>query len=279
MRMLTYQTFPHAQPPSGECGERLSRNLAPASSIADGHRQFPVPFSELVRVLKPASLILQGWPIGSIGNRSGGAHAITPATPEGDMFQLENTLTNEHLIPDAVIEAFLDAANEKSFARLFKVLTPQLLAFFQRRGCKEVAEDLAQEVMFTVYRKAGQLRDRALFRAWVFAIARNALARHWAQCAREAETVDLAEVPERFVASHKQSAGTPAFEFHRWMAFLDSREREALTLRFIEECEYREIAAAQAIPIGTAQSRIFNAKKKLALRLKKIETNATRVAA
>jgi RNA polymerase sigma-70 factor, ECF subfamily len=189
------------------------------------------------------------------------------------MQQLEYTLTSRDLLPEGAIEAFLDAPREESFAPLFQILRPELVAFFWRRGCKELAEDLAQEVMFTVYRKAGQLRDRALFRAWVFTIARNALSRYWAQRNREVETVDLAEVPERFVASKKQSAGTPAFEFHRWMAFLDSHEREALTLRFIEECEYHEIAAAQAIPIGTAQSRVFNAKRKLALRLKKTETN------
>ena len=48
------------------------------------------------------------------------------------------------------------------------------------------------------------------------------------------------------------------------MAFLDSREREVMTLRFIEQWEYHEIAAAHAIPIGTVQWRVFNAKKKLA---------------
>jgi DNA-directed RNA polymerase specialized sigma24 family protein len=53
-----------------------------------------------------------------------------------------------------------------------------------------------------------------------------------------------------------------------WMAFLDSREREVMTLRFIEQWEYHEIAAAQAIPIGTVQWRVFNAKKKLAPYLK-----------
>ena len=47
-------------------------------------------------------------------------------------------------------------------------------------------------------------------------------------------------------------------------AFLDSREREAVSLRFIEQWEYHEIASAQAIPIGTVQWRVFNAKKKLA---------------
>jgi RNA polymerase sigma-70 factor, ECF subfamily len=187
--------------------------------------------------------------------------------------------THKHFYLEAAIETFLDAPNEESFASLFKILTPQLVAFFRARGCDEVAEDLAQEVMLTVYRKAGQVRDRALFRAWVFTIARNTLSRHWGQRAREVETVDLTEVPERFVASTTQSAATPAFEFHRWMAFLDSQEREALTLRFIDGCEYHEIASAQTVPIGTAQWRVFNAKKKLAPHLKKIDVNITRMAA
>src|SRR5262249_15887348 len=125
----------------------------------------------------------------------------------------------------------------------------------------------------------GQIRDRALFRAWVFTIARNALSRHWGQRSREVDTVDITDVPERFVASRNQSAGTPAFEFHSWMSFLDSSESEPLTLRFFDECEYNEIAAAQTIPIGTAQWRVFNAKKKLAPHLKKIVINSTQMAA
>lgn len=41
-----------------------------------------------------------------------------------------------------------------------------------------------------------------------------------------------------------------------------------MTLRFVEEWEYHEIAAAQATPIGTVQWRVFNSKKKLAPRLR-----------
>lgn len=36
-----------------------------------------------------------------------------------------------------------------------------------------------------------------------------------------------------------------------------------MTLRFVEEMEYHEIAAVQ-VPIGTVQWRVFNFKKKLA---------------
>lgn len=52
------------------------------------------------------------------------------------------------------------------------------------------------------------------------------------------------------------------------MKFLDPQEREAMTLRFVEDWEYHEIAAAKAIPIGTVQWRVFNSKKKLAVHLR-----------
>ena len=120
---------------------------------------------------------------------------------------INEAITNKHCLPEAAIETFLDAPNELSFASLFKSLTPQLVAFFRARGCQEVAEDLAQEVMLTVYRKAGQVRERSLFRAWVFTIARNALSRHWGQRSREVETVDLAEVPERLCRFNQPVCG------------------------------------------------------------------------
>ncbi len=49
---------------------------------------------------------------------------------------------------------------------------------------------------------------------------------------------NLEDVSDRVVAAGHKQAGTPAFEFLHWMAFLDSREREVMTLRFIEQWEY-----------------------------------------
>jgi RNA polymerase sigma-70 factor (ECF subfamily) len=181
-------------------------------------------------------------------------------------------IANKQFLHEAAItERFLESPNEETFAELFKTFTPQLVAFFRTRGSASIAEDLAQEVMLTVYRKAEQIRDRSLFRAWMFKIARNTLSRHYGKQAREVETVDMADVPDRLVAANSKGATTPAFEFFHWMAFLDTKEREALTLRFIEEWEYHEIATAQSIPIGTVQWRVFSAKRKLAPHLKRVE--------
>jgi len=189
-------------------------------------------------------------------------------------------IARKDLLPEeAVSQRILEAPDEESFADLFKTFSPQLVAFFRARGCGPMAEDLAQEVMLTVYRKAEQVRDRSLFRAWMFTIARNTICRHYRKQARE---VDMADVPGRLVAATNHGAGTPAFEFLHWMAFLNAREKEALMLRFIEQWEYHEIAAAQSIPIGTVQWRVFSAKRKLAPYLKRVERtakNTTRMAA
>lgn len=174
---------------------------------------------------------------------------------------------------------FLDRQDEDSFGELFKIFTPQLVAFFRARGCElSLAEDLTQEVMLTVYRKAEQIRERTLFRAWMFKIARNALCRYYGKQSREVDTIDLADVSDRYVAASPKPAASPAFEFMHWMAFLGSHEREVMRLRFIEEWEYHEIAAAQAIPIGTIQWQVFNAKKKLAPHLKAVQEITRRAA-
>ena len=165
----------------------------------------------------------------------------------------------------AATEAFLGAPSEESFIELFLTLTPQLVSFFRSRGCtKDLSEDLSQEVMLSVYRKTAQLRDRARFRAWVFTIARHALYRHQGKRSLEMVAVDVQDI----VDTRTKPMGPSAFEFHQWMTFLESHEREALTLRYVEGWEYHEIAAAKAIPIGTVQWRVFNAQRKLATRLK-----------
>src|ERR1700730_1624908 len=130
----------------------------------------------------------------------------------------EPIATERFLYEAAVAERFLEVPNDDSFTNVFNTFTPQLVAFFRARGCEQaLAEDLAQEVMLIVYSKAAQIRDRTLFRAWLFKIARNVLCRHYGKQTREVETLDLAEVPDRLVAASPKPAGTPAFEFLHWM--------------------------------------------------------------
>jgi RNA polymerase sigma factor (sigma-70 family) len=178
---------------------------------------------------------------------------------------MHNHSTVDERVAREAADKFLDNPNAESFADLFSTFSPQLVAFFRARGCElGLAEDLAQEVMLTVYRKAAQVRDRGLFRAWLFKIARNTLCRHYGKQTREVETVSFEETTDGLAAASVKAPEIPAFEFLHWMALLDSGEREIMKLRFIEQLEYHEIATARHLPIGTVQWRVFNAKKKLA---------------
>ena len=178
---------------------------------------------------------------------------------------------------DEVTQSFLESPTEDTFAAVFKTYTPQLLSFFCARGCERAAsEDLAQDVMFIVCRKAGQLRDRALFRAWLFKIARSVLYRYHGRKWREGPTIELERAIGDLAASANSTAGTPAFEFLHWISFLKPHEQEILRLRFIEEWEYHEIAADKAVPIGTVQWCVFNAKRKLTPLLRPFDTSPSR---
>jgi DNA-directed RNA polymerase specialized sigma24 family protein len=134
------------------------------------------------------------------------------------------TVSNEKQLQEgAVTDQFLDDPCEGSFTALFKVFAPELRGFFLARSRElALAEDLTQEVMLTVYRKASQVRDRTLFRVWLFRIAQNALRRHYRKLTREVETVDLTEVANCLETSKHHPPGMPAFEFRDWMAFLDA---------------------------------------------------------
>ncbi len=171
------------------------------------------------------------------------------------------TLSDEQ---DAVAR-FLSKPSDDTFHELFRGLAPRIVGYFRVRGCEiELAEDLAQEVMLAVYKEAHSLRDRALFRAWMYRIARNALLRHLRDTGRRVETVELgAETEELHQAG---SDPTLPSQFAEWMAWLRPDERQVMMLRYVDELEHHEIAQVLGIPLGTVQWKIFHTKRKLAAR-------------
>lgn len=165
------------------------------------------------------------------------------------------------------VERFLRHPGEESYCELFRVLAPRLLCYFRARGCGlELAEDLLQEVMLTVYRRSRMLRHAELFRPWLYKIVRNVLLQHLRRLRREVATVDLE------AAAHEPARleGDPlaGSRFRQWMAALAPDEREIMTLRYVDELEYHEIADVMGLPAGTVQWKVFNAKRKLAQRFR-----------
>ncbi len=163
------------------------------------------------------------------------------------------------------IELFLQQRNDEAFCALFVACYGRVRRYFLLRGVDQMtAEDLAQQVMFTVHQKAGEFQDYKLFQGWLFVIARNELLQHWRRGQARPQTVELepirAAIEAQFFSESDLFLQT---EFDEWLTFLEPNERELVLLRFVEGLSYDELAQVLGIPIGTVKSRIFNVKEKL----------------
>jgi RNA polymerase sigma factor (sigma-70 family) len=163
------------------------------------------------------------------------------------------------------IDRFLAEPSEESYRGLFQVLMPRMIIYFRVRGCgRELAEDLAQEVMLAAYTRSSGLRSRALFRPWIYKVARNTFLQWLRRNSREVETVQINAAT--WQAESRSADPSQKLQFAEWMASLDEDERQVMLLRFVEELEYHDIAEVLGLPLGTVQWKIYNAKKKLAKR-------------
>jgi RNA polymerase sigma-70 factor (ECF subfamily) len=163
------------------------------------------------------------------------------------------------------VEGFLNDPTGDSFRLLFRAISPQVLGYFRGRGCERgLAEDLTQDVMFAVSSESGRLRDRNLFRPWLFKIARNAWLQDLRREQRQLSTKELDAWAGSF-GGREQHPGARS-GFAEWMEWLEPVERQLVLLRYLEGLEYHEIASTLNIPLGTVQWKIFHSKRKLAAR-------------
>lgn len=163
------------------------------------------------------------------------------------------------------IVAIAKTRDRQQFAALFAHFAPRLKSFFLRLGVPPgVAEDLAQDTMLMVWRKADRFDpERAAASTWIFTVARNLridLKR------RERDPALLAELYE--------DADEPTPSDHMLSAERDGRIREALTalpaeqaevirLSFFEDRPHSQIADDLKIPLGTVKSRVRLAMARL----------------
>lgn len=170
------------------------------------------------------------------------------------------------VIEERKLQLFLETGTEDSFEWVCRWLSPRLMRFFRVRGCDNtVSEDLTQDVLFNVFRHASEIRDQRLFRGWVYTIARNSLLQRWRKTKRDAGLIALDNLGAKTPAAHPHLA--PENPFAQLVACLSPDQREILTLRFVDGLDYREIASALDIPVGTAKWRVFNSKLKLSVQM------------
>ena len=135
----------------------------------------------------------------------------------------------------------------------------------------EDADDLTQDVFLRAYRGLGRFRGQAPPRAWLAAIADNAIKNRYRSRSRFRRIFASAPSPEALEdrASGGRSpeesarAGESRGTVQDALSRLPIEFRLPIVLRDLEEWSYEEIAASLSLPIGTVKSRIARGRGQL----------------
>lgn len=170
-----------------------------------------------------------------------------PANSEDDRFR-------------GLLLAVAERQDRDAFAELFGHFAPRLAAFVMRSGAdRELAEELAQEAMISVWRKAGSFDPaRAAVSTWIFAIVRNKRIDRLRRENRPEITEDeyLAQYePEKDalgVVETVEEQKTLRLSIRR----LPNEQAEVIEKAFYEDKSHSVIADELGLPLGTVKSRI-----------------------
>jgi RNA polymerase sigma-70 factor (ECF subfamily) len=158
--------------------------------------------------------------------------------------------------------------SDEAFRALFEEFGPRVRNFMLRQGVDpELADDLAQETLITVWRKAGLYSaDKGSTSTWIYTIARNLRTDHirrqrvWQELTEQhAASLPSNDTPaDDVVAEQQRQARVQAV-----LKSLPPEQVDVVTLAFMEGLPHPEIAARLSLPLGTVKSRIRLAYQKL----------------
>jgi RNA polymerase sigma-70 factor (ECF subfamily) len=150
-----------------------------------------------------------------------------------------------------------ETRDRAAFVLLFGYFAPRLKGYLVRLGSDVgTAEELVQDVMLTVWQRAGSFDPaQAGVATWVYTIARN---RRIDRLRRERQP-ELDPADPLWVPDLPDQAAAAAERERRVRAVLDRlpEEQAALVrLAFFEDRPHSQIAEATSLPLGTVKSRI-----------------------
>jgi len=171
--------------------------------------------------------------------------------------------TNDELL--SCMAAVAAKADRQAFSTLFRHFAPRLKSFLMRGGCSaELADELAQEAMVAVWRKAAAFDPaKATLATWIFTIARNLRIDHHRRGLCKIDLVDIEDwSADEHPAEDQPSPDALLFaaqrEQHvrRALEALPAQQALLIRMSFFEEHPHAAIAQRLGMPLGTVKSRI-----------------------
>ncbi len=130
---------------------------------------------------------------------------------------------------------------------------------------REDAEDLVQETYAKAFRSLDQFEEGTNSRNWLFKILKNVFydfvrkqkrQRNMHEKVSQEEETSLFSKEEMFNTLYAEER-----EVLETLSFLPEEYRMTLTLYYVDDCTYAEIAEIMECPIGTVRSRLSRGKQ------------------
>jgi len=168
----------------------------------------------------------------------------------------------------ACIVRIAEAQDRAAFVTLFGHFAPRVKAYMMRSGASgDVAEDLAQETLLAVWRKAGRYDPaKAGASTWIFTIARNLRIDGLRKQKRATLDPDDPSLRPSEPEDDAHSGMERQQSDERVRLAIDAlppEQKEVVQLSFYAELPHIAIAERLDLPLGTVKSRIRLAFKKI----------------
>jgi RNA polymerase sigma-70 factor (ECF subfamily) len=139
-------------------------------------------------------------------------------------------------------------------------------------GNEAAAQDATQEVFLKVWKALPRYRGEASGSSWIYTITRNTclteLQRGRSRSSQSlSEEAVQAEVDRSSLERTAEAAALTPEEVRSLLAELPDQFRAVLTLFYLEQKSYEEVACLLNLPMGTVKTHLYRAKKMLAHRL------------
>lgn len=163
-------------------------------------------------------------------------------------------------IMEDLLQRVAETGDRKAFSEIYAHFAPRIKGFLMRGGASaEEAEDLAQDAMVKVLRKA-RLFDPAKASAstWIFTIARNARIDAIRRAGKPPlDPEDPALAPEEAPrADHQCELKERNQRIREAFGILPPDQMEVMRLHFYEDEPHSAIAERLGLPLGTVKSRL-----------------------
>jgi len=159
--------------------------------------------------------------------------------------------------------------DRRAFETLYRAYHPRLARFLQRMTrSTPLIEEIVNDTLLVVWRKAATFNGSSKVSTWIFAIAYR----------RACKSLQALDEPVDAGIDEREGleADRPDWQLaqlqltgavHAALAQLPLAQRTAFQLTFYHDMSYTEIAEIMECPVNTIKTRLFHARKRLAVLL------------